>query len=123
MDRTKFMRVVGDNLRRIRTERGYTQEQLSEIAGISTSFYANIERGKKGMSVFVLHDLAHALDVSTDCLMSEKCEIAGVHDIEMLLNDMPPAFLAFVERLIRVCKDEFAGLYEDEEQVFAVRGR
>lgn len=123
MDKQKLMQTVGDNLRRIRTERGHTQEQLSEIAGISTSFYANIERGKKGMSIFVLCDLAEALDVSADCIIREKTENAEKHDVEVLLDGMPSALLTSVERLVRVCKDEFVSLYQEEEQIYATRGR
>ena len=56
--------IIGTNLQRLRTQRGLTQEQLAEKAGISTSFCANIERGNKGVSLSVLYDLADSCGLS-----------------------------------------------------------
>lgn len=55
--------IIGMNLQRLRTQYGLTQEQLAEKVGISTSFYANLERGNKGVSISVLYDLANCLGV------------------------------------------------------------
>lgn len=102
-----IMQVVSQNLLRFRLERGYTQEQLSELVGISTSFYANLERGKKGMSISVLRDLADTLGVSVDSLLYPAQNNARLHNIEALLNDVPDEFIVSVEKLIRLCKNEF----------------
>lgn len=109
MDKNELMQTVGRNLQRIRLERGYTQEELSEMAGISTSFYANMERGKKGVSIFVLRELADALQTSTDSLLYSDQSAGQLHNIETLLSDVPDSFVAAMERMIRLCKKEFAG--------------
>lgn len=108
MDKDELMWIVGNNLQQIRAERGYTQEQLSEKAGISTSFYANLERGKKGMSIFVLRNLADSLDTSVDQLMYQRNADARIRNIEMLLSDMPESFVRSVERLVLLCVEEFS---------------
>lgn len=92
---------------RFRMERGYTQEQLSELVGISTSFYANLERSKKGVSIFVLRDLVDTLGVSVDSLFSPAHNNARLHNIISMLDDAPDAFVAAMEKLIRLCKEEF----------------
>lgn len=51
MDKRELATIIGNNLCILRTDSGLTQEKLAESAGISTSFYANLERGNKGVSV------------------------------------------------------------------------
>ena len=36
--------LIGNNIRKYRLKQNLTQEQLAERVGISTSFYANLER-------------------------------------------------------------------------------
>lgn len=58
MDKNELQTIVGRNLQRCRANAGLTQEQVAEQAGISTSFYANLERGNRCMSAPVLRALA-----------------------------------------------------------------
>ena len=71
MEKNELLSIVGRNLQRCRANTGLTQEQIAEQAGISTSFYANLERGNRCMSALVLRDLADALGVSADSLLGE----------------------------------------------------
>lgn len=107
MDKTQQKQVIAANLRKLRKEKGLTQEALAEMAGISHSFYANIERGNKSMSIPVLIDLSAALNVSVDSLIFEEKEGACLHNIEMLLSDKPSVFITSIEKMIRLCIDEF----------------
>ena len=100
--------IIGTNLQRLRTQRGLTQEQLAEKAGISTSFCANIERGNKGVSLSVLYDLADSLGVSVDYLLYPEQPDARSRNIEALLRDKPESFIIAVERLVRLCIEECA---------------
>ncbi len=59
----------GAALRRVRAERGLTQEQVSEQADISQPFYARLERGQQLPSVTTLVSLARVLQTSTDRLL------------------------------------------------------
>lgn len=63
--------------RRIRAQRKLshmTQEQLSELAGISLSFLGHIERGSRKASLETLVGIANALKVSTDVLLQDSLE-------------------------------------------------
>lgn len=62
--------VVGGNVRRLRIERGLTQEQLAFEAGIDLTYEGGIERGKRNPSLMVLVRISEALDVApVDLLM------------------------------------------------------
>jgi len=64
------MAVVGGRIKERRAELGWTQEQLAQKAGISKSFLSELENGKRSVSADNLLDLARALGVSLDYLMT-----------------------------------------------------
>ena len=108
MDKQTLMRTIGNNIRNHRKLRGLTQEQLAEKAGISTSFCANIERGNKGISLFVLKDISDIREVSVDRLMSAEDDYDYMQDTAALLNGRPKKFIIAVEQIVRICVKEFA---------------
>jgi transcriptional regulator with XRE-family HTH domain len=60
---TKLRDRAGHHIRRARKERGLTQEQLAEAAGIERSYVAQIETRRLNISLEVLERLADALSV------------------------------------------------------------
>lgn len=105
MNKDELMQVLGDNLRRYREKNNLTQEQLAEKAGISTSFYANIERGKKGVSIYVLRDISKAIGVSIDCLLEDSNSDSKIRNIEILLKDKPASVVQIIEEITRIVVD------------------
>jgi len=63
-------RIVGGNVRRLRLERGLTQEALAHEVGISTRYVGMLERAEKSATVRVLGKAAAALGVEPDILLS-----------------------------------------------------
>lgn len=57
-------RLVGRNVRRIRKEKGLTQEELSAESGFSQQYLSELERGRRNPSIVTLYELALALKVS-----------------------------------------------------------
>lgn len=57
-------RLVGRNLRRLRTERDLTQERFAELSGFAQQYLSDLERGKRNPTVVTLYELAQALGVS-----------------------------------------------------------
>jgi transcriptional regulator with XRE-family HTH domain len=55
--------IVAINVRRLRHERGWTQEDLADRVGLSARYVGQIERAQASMSVTVLGRLAKALKV------------------------------------------------------------
>lgn len=57
-------RLVGDNVRRLRLERGLTQEQFAASSGFTQQYISDLERGRRNPTVVSLLELAQALDVT-----------------------------------------------------------
>lgn len=57
-------KLVGENVRRIRREKGLTQEQFSDRSGFSQQYISSLENGRRNPTVVTLFELAAALGVS-----------------------------------------------------------
>ena len=57
-------KLVGRNVKRIRQEKGLTQEQLAEISGFSQQYLSGLEQGRRNPTVVNIYELANALGVS-----------------------------------------------------------
>jgi y4mF family transcriptional regulator len=64
------MASLGERIRGRRAELGWTQDQLAQKAGISKSFLSDLENGKRSVGANNLLDIARALGVSLDFLMT-----------------------------------------------------
>ena len=61
---SQLNREIGLRLRSRREQKSLTRERLAEYADISVQFLADIETGRKGMTVQTLRKLAVALHLS-----------------------------------------------------------
>ena len=82
------MKKIGGFLKLLRKERGLTQEQASELCDITPSYYGNIERGDKKMSLETLARISKGLCVSTDQLIFGCGEKTEEDDILHLLSQI-----------------------------------
>ncbi len=57
---------IGDNIRAVRKQRGYSQEEFADIAGFSRSYYTEIETGKRNISILNFIKIIEALKVAPD---------------------------------------------------------
>ena len=57
-------KLVGRNVKRIRQQKGLTQEQLAELSGFSQQYISGLEQGRRNPTVVSLYELATALGVS-----------------------------------------------------------
>ncbi len=63
------MLQIGKRLRRQREKMNMIREEFAEKAGISPQFLAEIENGKKGMSVDTLHKICLSFNLSADYIL------------------------------------------------------
>lgn len=63
---------TGARIKEIRKSRGLTQERLAEKINVSPHYVYEIKRGLKTMSIYTLANVAEALNVSIDYLVSGK---------------------------------------------------
>ncbi|MFC4983395.1 helix-turn-helix transcriptional regulator [Streptomyces atroolivaceus] len=61
-------------LARLRSERGWTYEELAHRSGLARRTLIEIEQGRTIGSLKSWHALAHALEVSVDHLLGRLCE-------------------------------------------------
>ena len=60
---------LGSNIRRLRTERGLSQEAFADLAGIHRTYVSDIERGARNPTILIVQRLGDALGVeATDLL-------------------------------------------------------
>lgn len=62
--------VFAGNVRRLRAERGLSQEELAEAAGVHRTYIGMLERGEKNVTIYNIERIARALDVSAAFLLS-----------------------------------------------------
>lgn len=63
--------LIGRNLRKLRVERGLSQEKLALEAAIDRSYVGRIERGEENVTISVLENLAAALDTKVGAFFDE----------------------------------------------------
>jgi len=61
--------VFGKHLRKLRSERKLTQEELAEVAGMHFTYIGQIERGIRNPSLVNLHRLSKALKIKAGQLL------------------------------------------------------
>ncbi|MDP1630199.1 MAG: helix-turn-helix transcriptional regulator [Caulobacter sp.] len=61
--------IVGENVRRLRIERGLSQEALAGEAGLAMRHLGRIERGEGNPTVSMLGQLASALGTTPSMLL------------------------------------------------------
>ena len=62
-------RTLARNLKRLRRERGLTQEELADLAGLNRNYVRMIERQENAASVDTLEALAEALQIKAAQLL------------------------------------------------------
>ncbi|WP_282946339.1 helix-turn-helix domain-containing protein [Cellulomonas endometrii] len=73
-----LQRVVGRHVRRIRVDRGISQEALADALGYHRTYLGGIERGERNLTLRSVERLAEGLAVDVRVLLetSEKSEMS-----------------------------------------------
>ena len=84
-------KLVGQRLRAIRKKRGYTQEQLAEMAGISPQHCSGIETGAAKVSLPALVQLCNALGTTPNDILLDSVPAAAkpslAWEVETVFSD------------------------------------
>lgn len=66
------MSIFGDNIKRLRKNKGLKQQEIAELLGVKRNTYSDWENGKTEPSFENLVKLADLLDVSLDWLFGRE---------------------------------------------------
>ena len=69
-------KLVGENVARLRREKGLTQEQLADVSGFSQQYISGLERGRRNPTIVTLYELAQALRASHIDLVTPPADVA-----------------------------------------------
>lgn len=71
---------IGLRIRKLRESQKLSREKLAELSSISTQFLADIETGKKGMTVATLKKICISLNTSADFIVfgETDCDLKSI---------------------------------------------
>jgi transcriptional regulator with XRE-family HTH domain len=74
------MNNIGEKIRSIRTLKGFSQENMAQMLDISLPTYADIERGKKDVTINRLEQIAEKLGVTLNDVLAFSERVANFFD-------------------------------------------
>lgn len=101
---------IGANIQATRECVGYTQEELSEVIGITPNHLSAIERGASGASLETIEKLCYTFGISADALLfgnREQDDFA--REIAVQLNQLNPEYRPKVKKLLAAVLDMLPG--------------
>lgn len=90
---------IGTRIREFRNFQKLSREALAEKAGISTQFLADIEGGKKGMTISTLIKLCNALHVSSDSIIFGNKNVTSPN-IDAMLSTLSQEQQQEIEKIL-----------------------
>jgi transcriptional regulator with XRE-family HTH domain len=70
MDDAEILKKFGQNIARIRQERGFSQEHLADLAGLDRTYISSLERGKRNVGLLNVVRISGALSASSSEVFS-----------------------------------------------------
>lgn len=68
-----FRKVVGQNVRRARLAKGWTQENLADASGLHRVYINGVERGRRNITILAVKRIAGALELPPAELLIVGC--------------------------------------------------
>lgn len=69
IDDKRFLRRLGERVRKLREQRGLTQQQLGDHCELHRTFIGSVERGERNVSVLNLRRISQVLHVRSADLL------------------------------------------------------
>lgn len=78
----QIKKILGDNIRRLRISKGWTQVYLADVLELTPSFFTLVESGQRGMSLEVIESTAEIFNVPVASLFIK-------HNSQDFTNEQP----------------------------------
>jgi transcriptional regulator with XRE-family HTH domain len=66
----RIVTLIGNEVRTLRQHKGLTQEQTAELAGLSTAYIGQVERGERVPSFIALDQISKALGITVGVFLA-----------------------------------------------------
>ncbi len=73
---------IGEKLRNIREEKGFSQKEVAELMGVAQTQYGRLENGKTVPTIATLTKAAKALKVNLEDIIPQKKILKGKGDVK-----------------------------------------
>ena len=80
-------KIIGQRIRKYRTQKGLSQEKLAELAGCHPTYIGQLERGEKNATLESVEKIASAMDISLSELF-DKLGKSGSNNIAAKCYDL-----------------------------------
>lgn len=95
--------LIGKRIQTRRKQKGYTQEQLSEMMNVSIQMISNLERGNKAIRIDNLIKLSQILDISTDYILTGKETTNDIQGLSARISKLSDKDRQMIDLLIDYC--------------------
>ncbi|WP_294243654.1 helix-turn-helix transcriptional regulator [uncultured Chryseobacterium sp.] len=75
IDRIKFLEHLGNQIKKLRKERGLSLRQLAQLCDIDYSDISKIEKGQRNIQISTLLELTRGLDIHPKDLFDFKTDV------------------------------------------------
>ncbi len=113
---------VGENIRKVRELKGYTQDFMASKLGISQKAYSNIETNKTQLDTDRLVEIAEVLEINPtnliafdEKLLFNNCNHSGVFNFNTIHNTASEREVTLYEKHIKQLEQENAFLRKEIE--------
>ena len=115
---------IGKNIRKIREQKGFTQQQIAELVNMHRSNYSKVESGERELSVTALNKVAKHFGMTLDELVNFKGKVPTEEKIEdkatieqlKLINELDAEDKQMIFRLIDsiITKKKFKDFFQQQ---------
>ena len=105
--RNNIAKILGQNLFKLRKEKGFTREELAEKSNLSSNYIYGLETGTYLPGCLALIDLSNALDVTPTDLLSnyiENKENIFIQKISSKIKNLSSRDLELIQNIIDFCE-------------------
>lgn len=92
--------LIGENIKAIREQIGYTQERFAELVDVSPQYISDVERGNVGISVATLKKIREVTSISSDSILMGKCSYNDVTLIVAQLENVDEKYISPLKTII-----------------------
>ena len=101
--------IIGERLKKARTDKNMTQEKLAEKLDVSVAFLSRIERGNSHINLRRLSEICDILEVTEGFILngvSSKSKNYLIFEFNNILNSVTPEKQKLIYKIAKVISEE-----------------